>query len=295
MPSVDEYINDLKAGDFDARKIAATRLGESRDARALEPLLAALGDESWSIRASAISGLGHLYLDVAQVQAHRERIISSILPFMADDTPGLLINTMRALRWLKAEEATDAIVACLSNEDSAVRGEAIKTLGALGSKVAIPRFVEIVADKSHEKWDRVWAVAALGNLADAQAVEPLIAALADELPEIRHTAAAALAQIGDRRAVEPIRALLKDSNDDVRFQAIQATVAFNDIEALPILRVMARDDTGWGDGQPMSKRAEQAVRTLTHTQNNPLTNVGSVMKGIGRAITMPLALFRRRK
>lgn len=295
MPTVDDYIHDLKAGSFDARKIAASRLGESRDTKALNPLLEALEDESWSIQASAISALGHLYLDNAQAQAHRERIISSILPFMSGQTSGLLINTIRTLGWLRAEEATDAIAACLSNVDGDVRGEAIKTLGALNSKAAVPHFIELVGDKSREKWDRILAAAALGNLKDVRAVEPLIAALGDELPEVRHTAAAALAQLGDRRAVEPVRALLNDANDDARFQAIQAAVAFGDMEALPTLRLMARDDTGWGDGQPMGKRAEEAIKSLTRAGNSPLMGMGGAIKGIGRALTLPFTLFRRRK
>ncbi|HKP51410.1 MAG TPA: hypothetical protein VJ183_02030 [Chloroflexia bacterium] len=74
----------------------------------------------------------------------------------------------------------------------------------------------------------------------------------------------------------------------MRFHAIEEVVAFKDVEALPALHVIARNDTGWGDGEPMSKRAEQAIRTLTQMQGNPVSNlamgVGSVIREIGRSM-----------
>lgn len=263
MPTLANYIYDLTTGGFDARKIAATRLGESKDARALGPLLGALKDESWSIQASAISGLGHLYLDVPQLQIEKAQIIAAILPFLTTSEPGLMINTIRTLGWLKAQEAVDAISTCLDHADSDVRGEAVKTLGSLGNRSVVPHFTALVSDTGRDKWERVWAVTALGNLGDPQAVDSLIAALSDERPKIRQTAIDSLVQLGDRRATGQIRVLLKDENDDVRFQAIKAAVAFSDTEALTTLRLMAREDSGWGDGQPLTKHAKSAVKVLS--------------------------------
>src|SRR5450759_2332909 len=60
------------------------------------------------------------------------------------------------------------------------------------------------------------AAEALGQIGDARAVEPLIAALKDESWGVRRAAAEALGQIGDARAAEPLIAALKDPYADVR-------------------------------------------------------------------------------
>jgi len=66
----------------------------------------------------------------------------------------------------------------------------------------------------HKDWKardlRRAAAEALGEIGDARAVEPLIAALKDKDREMRETAAKALGEIGDARAVEPLIAALKD-------------------------------------------------------------------------------------
>ena len=48
------------------------------------------------------------------------------------------------------------------------------------------------------------AAEALGQLGDKRAVEPLIAALQDDVENVRQAAAEALGQLGDERAVEPL-------------------------------------------------------------------------------------------
>ncbi|WP_342685821.1 MULTISPECIES: HEAT repeat domain-containing protein, partial [unclassified Methanoculleus] len=51
---------------------------------------------------------------------------------------------------------------------------------------------------------RLRAVEALGNCADARAVEPLISALSDSENEVRWVAAQALGKLRDVRAVDPL-------------------------------------------------------------------------------------------
>ena len=66
---------------------------------------------------------------------------------------------------------------------------------------------------------RVSAAGALGQLGDARAVEPLIAALADRDSAVRVSAAGALGQLGNAQAVEPLIAALADRDSDVRVSA----------------------------------------------------------------------------
>jgi HEAT repeat protein len=69
---------------------------------------------------------------------------------------------------------------------------------------------------------RIAAAEALAPMKDPQAVEPLVALLADENPGVRLAAVAALSARGGFRVVEPLVAALDDSNPDVRATAATA-------------------------------------------------------------------------
>lgn len=66
------------------------------------------------------------------------------------------------------------------------------------------------------------AADALGEIGDARAVEPLIAALGDPDDDVREAAAEALGNIGDPRAADPLRAALNDPVGGVRTEAEKA-------------------------------------------------------------------------
>ena len=68
------------------------------------------------------------------------------------------------------------------------------------------------------------AAGALGQIRDARAVKPLIAALRDDYWAVRRAAAEALGQIGDAPAVEPLIAALKDQDRAVRKAAAKVLV-----------------------------------------------------------------------
>ena len=73
----------------------------------------------------------------------------------------------------------------------------------------------------HEDVRRL-AAGALGELGDARAVEPLIAALKDESEVVRWSAARTLGELGNARAVEPLKELLGDEDAAVRTAAAEA-------------------------------------------------------------------------
>jgi HEAT repeat protein len=75
----------------------------------------------------------------------------------------------------------------------------------LKKKGNVGKLISILGDKDPLR--RTAAAAALGELADGRAVQPLIEALKDDLPSVRAEACTALAQIGDPRAFLPISVL----------------------------------------------------------------------------------------
>ncbi len=70
------------------------------------------------------------------------------------------------------------------------------------------------------------AIKALGQAGNRDAVEPLVAHLADPRPRIRWAAVSALAVLRDERSVEPLIARLADADDQVRQQAARALGQF---------------------------------------------------------------------
>jgi HEAT repeat protein len=87
--------------------------------------------------------------------------------------------------------------------------------------------------QAHDPKVRMEAVAALGNTANKQAVEPLVSALADEHAEVRGQAADALMVIGDVRAVENLsRSMTGDEDTQVRGRAAEALLRIQDQESL---------------------------------------------------------------
>ncbi len=103
--------------------------------------------------------------------------------------------------------------------------------------------VGLVKTLSYPKDEKIResAALALGELSDANAVEPLIAALGDSHKDVRWAAARALGKIGDTRAVEPLIAVLKDSEKRVRWETVEVLGKIGDTRAVEPLIAALQD------------------------------------------------------
>ncbi len=145
------------------------------------------------------------------------------------DVPGLIkaLKYQKDLRFRPAAagalgqigdaRAVKPLIAALKDRDMNVRRAAAGALGEIGAP-AIGPLVAALGDRDGEA-----AAGALGEIG-APAVKPLIAALGspDLSIGVRKTVAGALGQIGDARAVKPLIAALKDRDEDVRRAAAGA-------------------------------------------------------------------------
>jgi HEAT repeat protein len=264
-------IADLQSDSVDDRQRAVSRLGETGQIEAVEPLLAALRDDAWNVRAAAATSIGKLYYTSGAVRALSPgKIADALLPLLEAEQPGLRINTVRSLGWIGDARAAAAVRGLLNDEDERVREAVITTLGMLGDTSSAAAFVELL--KHEDKWTRHKAANALGNLHSPESFAPLIEALGDTESVVRGGAVMALQELGDPRAAEHVRQLLRDPDPDVRFWAIQAVVAFKDEGSLPILREIAENDTESGNGQPLNQVAEKACESISGKlmSGNPL-------------------------
>ncbi len=239
------------------RATVAVAQGRCRDAAqlgsiALTPLLAALGDEDGRLREEAATALRGMDDEraaaaLAAGNTSRRQPTGQVDPADADGDSGAKGEPVLPLAATEAAEprSFDALVKGLRDQDWSVREAAATGLGQLGDVRAAAELTIALGD---EDWGvreaAAVALAALGwsGLDEAQqaraaivlqqwdrvvslgpaAVEPLVAALADDEADLRQAAAAALGRIRSRRAVEPLAAALRDRDRAVRVAAAAA-------------------------------------------------------------------------
>jgi HEAT repeat protein len=194
-------IKKLKDPTASVRLAAIERLRLKHDARAVEPLIACLGDDDVDVRKAATEALGEL---------NDARAIEPLIACLATDDRQAIID---ALGKLGSARAGERLVSHLQNKstDPAMAAAVIEALGALHYPPAVDALLPCLASETDQISNG--AVDALGQIG-APAVEPLIASLKDSKAKVRGLAAEALGQIGDARAVEPLIACLKNPGMD---------------------------------------------------------------------------------
>jgi HEAT repeat protein len=289
-PAVEPLIATIKTGDYNAKMLfsslydigdpravlpiceelkdkhvrsdAAWILGEFKDPRAVEPLIAALVDENEYVRSNvstAISRTG-------------EPAVKPLIAALNNKNNHWRIRKEVAsiVGWLGKNRAVGPLITAMKDENRHVRSEAAKALG----KISDPKAVEplIAALKDDYPSVRAGASEALGRTKDPRAVEPMIFALKDEKKDVRIAASEALAEMKDPRAVEPLIAVLKDEYKDVLKAAVNALGRIGDKRAVEALIAILEDEKrsiGWeavnalgkiGDNRaigPLEKLAEK--------------------------------------
>jgi HEAT repeat protein len=228
------------------RQAAAEALGQIRDARAVEPLVAALKDKMASVREAAIKALvkigtpsvmslvaalkdeewtARMVAAEALGQIGDARAVEPLVAALKDETGNVQVAVKEALgqidpNWMKSaavKEAIPAFVAALKNKNINVRLGAAEMLGKLGDARAVDPLVTVLKDKKYKEFDnkkylRRKAAEALGEIGDARAMEPLAEALTDEDSEVKRAAAEALVRIGPA-AVELLITVLKERSE----------------------------------------------------------------------------------
>jgi HEAT repeat protein len=137
---------------------------------------------------------------------------------------------------LKAKADVKGLTKALRyKKDFEVPGRAARALGEIGDARAVPPLIAALNDEHMSlRWD---AADALGKIGDARAVEPLIAAFKDgQVPNIK-----ALEHISGPRAVEPLSAALEDERHEVRHAAAKALGKLRDTRGVePLMAALNR-------------------------------------------------------
>jgi len=233
----------VRLGDDEADiwQDAAADLGQLRDGRAVEPLIAALQDSNAAVRWAAAKALGYL---------SDERAVQPLIEALDDENKYVRQGAGEALQRLAPLAMRHLIAALRDSNYWFRRRKAAETLARIGE----PRSL-IGALRHGDRHVRRSAAEALVQRGDSQAVEPLIGALQDEDHYVRRKAAEALGRIGDDRAVKPLIQVLRDDEDwYVRRAAVEAIGDIGDPSAVEAL-ITALEDDEW----PVRETAAKAL------------------------------------
>jgi HEAT repeat protein len=213
---------------IETRRHAADYLAQNPNKVALPVIVKALDDPDYYIRKSALSAcdrfLSPMTVD-ALIKVLRERTFSE------------REEAIKILGKLKDPRGLEPIGEALLNSDwMSIRSEAASALGSMELRDAVPPLIEGLKD--FEAPVRANVAEALGKLADARAIEPLVAAVLGEKGwNIRHMENA-LVKIGVP-AMKPLIAVLADMK---KSQEVRETVA--DALAQIISQLSTTQDVG---------------------------------------------------
>lgn len=211
---VDEWIAALRSEWSISRHRAAEALGQLGDVSAVEPLIAALRDEDQFVRDVSGKALG---------QIGDARAVEPLIAALGDNC-ATAVEALEKIApdWRQCEAAKRQVpefIAALGGGNWRVRQAAAEALGQIGDARALGPL--IAALHCEDLLVGLAATEALGKFG-VPAVKHLIAALRDKSHDIRRVAAEALGQIGDTLAVGPLILALRDNNSEVRWAAAEA-------------------------------------------------------------------------
>ena len=226
-------IKALRSPDGEARRSAASKLGDAGDSRAVEPLVRLLKDENWKVRAAAVSSLGKLRYALAVgplMETYKtkrrgedydirpavirslgllgdKRATSLVMTAVRDDNPSVRTAAIVVLGSLKDEQAIDLLIDVMKGKITGGTNEAKTSLGTIGGPAVKPLIESLRGERTQSfRLHAIEVLAAIG----ATAVEPLTYALQDKDHFVKESAAEALGRLKDSRAVRPLMASLND-------------------------------------------------------------------------------------
>ena len=183
-----------------ARLDAARALYEQESLNDAEPLLSALGDESWRVRRTAVDGLArHAGPDT----------IKSLLRALRDEHQNLsVLNGALQVLAVSGVDVLAPLVECLNGPDVDLRVYAAQALAEQHDRRAIPALMRAIEDENPNV--KYHAIEALGTLSARDSVDALAAVIETGDFFLAFPALDALMKIGDSRVAPRLVSLLDD-------------------------------------------------------------------------------------
>jgi HEAT repeat protein len=136
---------------------------------------------------------------------------------------------VQILSRIKDPSTVQALLPLVEHPDSNIAQAAIEGLGALRAREAVPGLLRLL---SADLWLQFAAVAALGEIGDERAVQPLLEAIPNEM--LAEAAVEALGKVGSAEALPRLLALLADHDRlPLRDQVLRSSAVILESHAVP--------------------------------------------------------------
>jgi HEAT repeat protein len=249
---------------------AAQALGLLGDVRAVEPLIAVLRGNNFSLKCAAAESLGKLkdprafeplsvllWKGEGELQIKAQEALTEMGPMVVEPLCRILLAQNDPRRFFVADlltkihdvRAIGTLVSVLGVGENAIGTTAADALIGIGSPAVDALLVAVT---SQDAVVRRLAARALGGIRDERAIESLLAALMDETVDVRRQALEAVAKFQDNRVLDALLFALSDPG--LRIEASLLLGERKDLRALPYLFEALRDHD--------SDRAVAAKRVL---------------------------------
>ncbi|CAN5910825.1 hypothetical protein BH11MYX2_BH11MYX2_07660 [soil metagenome] len=212
-------------------------------ASAVDELVGALAERSWTVRRLVISALASLGDDAVlalctwlRSTRGEEHAISAAVDALSTsngpsanaevakladgEDPAVVADAAAILGRRKAKDQVPTLAKLLTHADDNVAVAAIEAIGSIGGSVAIDELVALLARR--EFFRTFPAIQILGRSADPRVVAPLAELLSDEIYQVE--AARALGRTGAAQAVAPLASLLV-GGDDAKVRLVALSIA----------------------------------------------------------------------
>lgn len=217
--------------------IVSTDHREPTPEQVLPRLVAVLKDPNPELRRTAAQSLGKIA---------RKEAVPALLEALRDPDAGVRRHAAWALGMIGADALgpeRSPLATLLFDVDPAVREAAAMALGLTGdTQAGIELLLERLQELETPADSKRLAAASLGGMEARSAVTGLTRLLADPDARVRRWAIAALGEIADEQAVKPLGTLLaKDPDPSVRLEAAFRLGKFGGTAARPVLTAALKD------------------------------------------------------
>lgn len=197
-PAVEPLIATLQYADDDVRWKAAIALGEIGNPDAVEPLIHLLSDDDRFVRSRAAHALSMI----------GDAAIGPLIHALQKGEPGVRWGAAMALGKTKNPITVEPLILALADEEAMVRAEAASALASIGTPALGPLLAFLKGSKGETRFE---VMTALGELKNADAIEPLVQLLENADDDERQAIADAIDAILIP-AVEPLVRRIRDGN-----------------------------------------------------------------------------------
>jgi len=257
------------------KTLAAQALGETRDPRAIRPLIESLKDESWVVRNAGATSLKQL----------SSLAVLPLIKVLMSQNEDLRFWSQKIIQDIGNAEVEQFIDVLQNSEESEMRYFAAYGLSIIKSKKAIEPLISSLLNDSDD-WVKKYSATALGAIGDKRVIKPLISMLDSYNEELSLWIAKVLGKIGND-VIENLMQILTSHDEKLKFYAMIALAETGDPKSVEALIKLLGGSDSMADHavRALSTSGEMAIKPLIElfkTDNfNAKTNAVKILSKFG--------------